>query len=77
MEINTSCGKKFNEIELFIYILTINYDLNYPDIWVGFIFTFNLANCGPLNAVLGRFSSTGVPFSLGGFFGRLARGPSN
>lgn len=36
--------------------------------------TFSRANCGPLNAVLGRFSSF-VVFSA--FFGRLARGPAN
>lgn len=39
------------------------------------VITFNLANCGPLNAVLGRFSSGTGPFSPGGFFGRLVRGP--
>lgn len=37
--------------------------------------TFNLASCGPLNAVRGRFSSEELPFSLGGFLGRLVRGP--
>lgn len=39
------------------------------------IITFNLASCGPLKAVLGRFSSGTGPFSPGGFFGRLVRGP--
>lgn len=38
-------------------------------------YTFNRANWGPLNAVRGRFSSDELPFSLGGFFGRLVRGP--
>lgn len=38
--------------------------------------TLSLANCGPLNAVLGRFSSL-VLFSLVTFFGRLARGPES
>lgn len=39
--------------------------------------TFSLANCGPLNAVLGRFSSLALaPFSIGGFFGRRVRGPA-
>lgn len=39
--------------------------------------TFNRANCGPLNAVRGRFSSFALlPFSIGGFFGRLVRGPT-
>lgn len=37
--------------------------------------TLSLASCGPLNAVLGRFSSF-VFFSVG-FFGRLARGPAS
>lgn len=39
--------------------------------------TFSRANCGPLNAVLGRLSS-GIllsTFSDGGFFGRFVRGP--
>lgn len=36
--------------------------------------TLSLANCGPLNAVRGRFSSFAA-LSVVGFFGRLARGP--
>lgn len=35
----------------------------------------SLANCVPLNAVLGRFSSA-VFLSAVGFFGRLALGPA-
>lgn len=38
------------------------------------LFTFSLANCGPLNAVRGRFSSL-VLFSPAIFRGRRIRGP--
>lgn len=57
-------------------ILRVGAKEGYRNMGLTMKLTLSRANCGPLNAVRGLLSSVGVPFSLGGFFGRLVRGPA-